>query len=284
MRLILILIQVFMIMNLEGAFQEFLLDANGDSVVGSFRIYNFDSRGIFWNPASLENVENRSVFFNYSPGYFKLEGVDIVFNSFSFNGKVFNQRYGIGYTSLEVGSQYRETKFILSFSKNIFGFKSGINLNSLKNKFILDERTKVDPVFKDRHSKGSFSIDLGVIKNFRRFSVSCVIKNVNSPNIGIREKEEIPVEAIFTFGKKFYLNRYKLFTEIGVYKRKDVIRFKVGTSFSIKFLGLRFGVDNEKVGFGIGLKGFKSLIFNYCAVYPFDLSKIVYELSLGVEF
>jgi len=270
--------------NLFASFSEFLNDARNDALAGSFRIYNFDSRGIFLNPASISNIENKSLFFNYSPGYISLKDVKMGFNSFSFNSRFKKIPFAIGYKLLDVSSQYKEDKFVFSVAKEFFYFDFGINLNLLKIGFVLDERTSIDPLFSSKKNSSAFSLDLGIIRKFEKVSFSLFFSNLNSPSIGIKQKEKVPVEMVLTFGKEFYLFNNKIIVETGFYKRKEEENIKLGLDFGMRRFNIRAGFDNNRISLGIGFKGYRKLIFDYAVLYPFDLAEILHEISVGVKF
>ncbi|RLD18561.1 MAG: hypothetical protein DRI36_01110 [Caldiserica bacterium] len=263
------------------SYQEFLYEAKGDGTSGSFRIFHSDSRGIFYNPASLIYAKD-AIFINYSPGYFEINELGIDFSSLSFSKKLSKNTFTIGYKNLDVSDIYLQRSLIIGYAREIFGIGFGISLKNIVKKYTLDLRTKNDPVFEKSNERSVFSFDIGILKEYKRVVVSAFILDANRPDVGLKKTEKILQKSGVFFGRRFG----NLLVEIGVLKSEN-IRFKFGAEMSRELEGLKFylrtGGDISRISFGFGFE-FKKAIFDFAFQYPFEFGKILYEIEAGVRF
>ncbi len=223
---------------------------------------------------------------------------------------------GFGLTNVYVTDIYKESVYALSYAisgselTNIFkkfqpkkkgfgGFEGfgnkrkgmgqaagprayyGLNLKLLGHKYFPDEYTVADPVFVEGTSKNAISMDLGVLVKRQRFYFGLILKDINQPDVGIKDEDKVPMET--RIGMGYNIGRF--FPCIDLSFRDKISSYCLGTECSLKPVSLRGGVNMEELtgGFGIAIKLFQ---LDYSFIWPLSVkgSNGTHRVSITMKF
>jgi len=185
----------------DAAFQDLGWGARPYGMGGAFVAIADDGNAAFWNPAGLDQLEQKELGFMYAKPYLGLEGVDWGLFSFSYAHPVKRKKFGVfslNTTSFSIENLYRESTFSLSYawlvSQAVHG---GLSVKYLHHSYRWDAETKGfdDPVVNAGDSRGNISFDVGTLIKPGRFSFGAVLKNINQPDVGLFYPDKVPLEA-----------------------------------------------------------------------------------------
>ncbi len=295
-----ILIYFFIIIlsgtQLKGAFNFQWWGVKASSMGGAFVSIADDYSTPLWNPAGLNNLYITGASFIYGKPFW---GIDNDFSMDNYYISVFYPYWGVGkfeliYKRLAVNNLYYEDNYILSYGKNIskyinffsFNIFTGINIKLYHNKFILDDRTINDSLFKDGASSSTLSFDIGFLflpfkkKNENYWCMGISIFNLNAPNMGFYSKDRI--NRKYNLGFSYYFNFPKILKgsqfvpSLQLSTSQNDNDFRFGFMFNIykNIFSLRMGYNKNGITGGMGLGySFKNFIldFDYSYVMPSNI-------------
>lgn len=143
---------------------------------------------VFINPAVVSYLNYKSLSFAYNSMFQGLEE-EIFKNSFLISYPFKSFGFSLAGDILTLKDIYREDVYLLNFSKNGYG----LNLKILSNNYLWsDGYTEGDKVLKEKKKTG-YTLDLGILKDFRNFDCGVSILNILPVDIGRKTKDLIPM-------------------------------------------------------------------------------------------
>jgi len=215
---------------------------------------------------------------------------------------------GVAFNQLKLENLYQESQYIFSYGRklkiwNLGKVETGLSLKILSHSYGTDDYTYNaidetgqaqkgvrDPVFLKGNSKNAFSIDIGFKKEIGEgTSVAFVLMNLNSPDVGIKDKDKVPASikvGISMTGKN------GVFAFDLVRRDRDNI-IRGGAEFSaLKELFLRGGIEigsrnlvNLNTGFGYVVNN--KIFVDYGFIFPASGINRTYgthKISINVKF
>lgn len=241
---------------LNAAFKVSGWSARATGMGGAYTAVSDDSSGILYNPAGIAIAENIETNLMYTSLFYGLDGVELELKYGAFIVPIKGiGTIGANWANFTSVAQYREDTVTFAYANKVNGFiekifkiklfpelSYGINVKYLKHEYKLDKRTRVDPVFEDDNSQYAISVDAGLLlKPFPTsqpgLTAGLVIKNINQPDIGLKSKDEIPLEVRYGMA-------YKL-------KTLGVVNNLLG-SFDISYRNQDWGADKDKINIHVG--------------------------------
>ncbi len=311
---------------LYGAFKENIWTARTAAMGGAFSAVSDDVSSTIFNPAGLAQIERNEANFTYAQKFLNLPNVQTSNMNGLFGYTVPKiGAFGLGYLSSGVSDLYTEQSIILTYSAPLhilLGEKTvtvarrtkefpilpipiyaGLNIKYLSVGYNLDEKTKLrsggDPVFKDGTSKGGVAVDIGfLVMPLEKLSAALSVKNLLTPDVGLKISETVPLELTLGGGYKF--------GDAGVFEDLKVSldlsnripqgaspefnwRFGVESWFSYHRYAARLGLNNTEIALGGGIiqsLGHVELQLDYSFTMPMHLSDNFgsHRLSLSTRF
>ncbi|MBU2530804.1 MAG: hypothetical protein KKD35_07170, partial [Elusimicrobia bacterium] len=179
---------------------------------------------------------------------------------------------GFSWQELSLSEFYCESSFTLSYGtevyKNMFG---GLNVKMLRKSYSSDIYTEADPLFTNNgYSKSGIALDLGGLYRINsQYTLGLVIKNINQPDMGIADKDIVPMQI--RGGLAYWKNNGVIDLDIG-YSDSDYdiamgVEHWLSNRFTLRF-GLLAGNDSRR-NFNLGLGSrFNSFQFDYAFSLP----------------
>ncbi len=166
-------------------------------------------------------------------------------------GRLFN-RLGVGLVVKMLSKSYSATLY----TENAVNLKTGEMLGGR------------DPVFRDGYNRISFGLDIGFIYDINKFSrVGVSIKNLNRPNMGLLEKDRLPI--VIRTGYRYLNRNFMVSGDINYKNRKLSFHSGIEKRFFKDSFKLRAGIllgDGKRRTISTGA----SFIFN--SMFEFDYS------------
>lgn len=290
-------------LNTFAAFKEIYYTARAASMGSAFVAVSDDVDALVFNPAGITQVRLHELNFTYSKLFYGLQDVDL---STNFLGYIFPVEdigsFGMLLCNFN-SSNYQENVISMYYAKNIKEKISlGLGIKYLFHKYILDERSKVDPVFLDaKDNKDNFTLDLGVlIAVNRKFNLGISAKNLTQPDMGLKSQDVVPIQlragVKYTVSRIFSLRdtcialdvSYRM-QEYGSETDKTNLAFGVESQLT-NFLITRLGANltEASLGFSIVLPQVYNVNFklNYAFLFPFELNSTLgtHRLSVVLQF
>jgi len=286
----------------HAAFQDPYWSARVASLGGAFVALSDDPTGVFYNPAGVYQVEGRQGSFSYAKLFAGLDEVNLSLNTFGYVQPVGSLgMIGFGWGNFNSSDLYREDTVLLSFARNfkdvvphlMADVSLGVSVRYLTRRFVLDERTADDPVFRDGRRKSNASVDLHLYSHpspevLPGLSVGLSLRSLNEPDIGFLEEEKLPRE--FTGGVAYRWRGLTL--PLDIVFRDGETDPRVGLEFSLlkDRMMLRVGSDVNQIGTGFGYRHSLSerfyIIFDYGFIWPLEIEETVgtHRATLGLKF
>lgn len=318
MKKIMVLLILFSITNyVYSAFEDYGWGTRAAGLGGAYTAVADDSTAPFYNPAGIILMEKSEASFMYAG---LLTGLDMETLSMMQSGVVLKPysfgSIGANWARFNVNGLYTEDIFILTYANNLNQVYSSINDNILvganikifRSKFSLYDEIRDDPVFSHGDSKISFGIDLGCILKIYNskmandtYKVGLSILNINQPDIGLEQKDIIPMQVkggfyypinIYgTFLEKISINTSLIAVSITYIDKNDInIHIGIENNFFNDLISFRLGGNLREIGAGFGfkygLKNYVDIILNYVFLYPFEIRDTYgsHRTSLSVRF
>ncbi|MEA3306893.1 MAG: PorV/PorQ family protein, partial [Elusimicrobiota bacterium] len=202
---------------------------------------------------------------------------------------------GFSWEELSLTEYYSETSFTVSYgtevSKNIFG---GLNLKMLRKSYSSDIYTEADPLFTGNgYSKSAIGLDLGALYRINsQYTLGLVIKNINQPDMGIANKDAVPMHV--RGGLAYWRSNGVIDLDMS-YSDSDYdiamgIEYWLSNRFTMRF-GLLAGNDSRR-NFNLGLGSrFNSFQFDYAFSLPLGgiaetsgSHRLSFSMRFGAEY
>lgn len=267
------------------------------------------------NPASTALAENRSAYFAYSRPFAGIElmagdGT----TGFSKNRAALVYPFkkggaaGAGISRINLSGIYIEDIYLFNYSVSTGKIKEfyerfqeeslfrtfnrkqpsiflrniktyvGINIKYMRHSYELDEYTKDDPVFSGGVSAYGIGIDLGLLSVYKNtFSVACTLKDLNRPDVGLKNTDRVPSSVILGFG----LNTGNYSLAIDLSFRDSIFNADAGAEYLTGILALRAGAGLNKITAGLGIS-YKFLILDYSISWPYLLRDFSAENNMSI--
>jgi hypothetical protein len=279
-----------------------------------------DASSPLWNPAGLAQMKYPEANFMYSRLYTGLDGIDLGLNYFSYVLPISGVgSFGISRAGLVSTDLYREETYTLTYASKINDYVPrlipevflGANLKCLNHGYTLDEYSKGDPVFASGRSKANFTFDIGglVKPNIPRFSglsIGMCVENITTPDVGLKNKDRVPLEARVGFA--YRMKGFRILKRIVVRDVTPTLDFayrfqdwgKLGDKLNIhlglegwfidRLLGLRMGGNTREITFGSSFNKVLSRYFgiqlDYAFIFPLQIAETYgsHRISLTARF
>ena len=288
--------------SLFSAFQQSNWGSRPIGMGGAFTGIADDSYAIIYNPGGLAQLKRAEVSFMYAKLYTGLDTVNLGLSYFSAAVPVRNYGcFGFAWTNFTSADEYMEDAFLISFSRYLSGnIAGGINLKYLGHRFVLDERTKNDPVFKNGNSCYNLTLDAGVLASFsvgtkKAVTAGLAIKNLTQPDVGLKTVDTVPMEI--TLGASYRMNETIIPAVDLTYRAQswgnteDKLTLHLGTEtwFFNHILAARGGFSSSEFALGFGLNPpiLESRIrLDYSFIWPLEVQQTQgnHYLTLTVQF
>lgn len=286
---------------LYGAFKDAGWGTRPAGMGGAFTAIADDSTGPLWNPSGIAQMSYSEASFMYSNYYTGLdlkaadESVTLGFNYLSFvTPKLGFGSIGLSWANFSTSNLYNEDTYTLTYAKKLNDWITltpevfaGFNLKYLNHAYTLDKYAKLDPVFVNGTSKDAVAVDLGVlIKPYDKISIGLAGKNLNQPDVGLKDKDIVPMEILV--GAAY---RWTPITPLFDVKIRDGnTRFSLGAESWLfeENLGIRAGFNTTEATVGLSFAGIRSDVLGLNLDYSFILPLKIQEssgshrISLGI--
>lgn len=288
----------------KAAFLEPYWSARVAALGGAFTAISNDATASFYNPAAAVGMDRKQASFSYAKLFSGLDGVKLGLNHLAYMQPLMNRQavLGFGWGSFNADALYREDTFALSYAQSIKGLLGknyggdlsvGMTVKYLGRSFSLNDYSASDPVFKDGAGMHTFALDLHFLsvpspKYLPGVTVGLTIRNVNRPNIGYQDTENLPTEYDWGLAYRW---RNVVFP-VDIVQRNGGIRPKFGMEWWLMndHLAVRMGGDIGQVATGFGyqydLTKHFSVVFDYAFMWPLQLDGTTgsHRATLGVKF
>lgn len=288
--------------SLYSAFQDPYWSARVASLGGAFTAISNDPTAIFYNSAATVGIKNKQMNFGYAKLFVGVDNVNFSLSQFAYLHPLSPiVSMGIGWGSFNSSDLYREDTVLVSYARSFKGslknfsgeFSAGVSVRYLTRRFILDERTTQDPVFRygSGNHNAAFDLHLYSIPDpdlLPGFSLGVSIKSLNQPDIGFNETERLPREI--TGGLLYQWKNFSF--PLDVTHRLEKIQLRVGSELSLanERIKIRLGTGTFQFGGGFGyshaLSQRFSLLFDYAFLESLKLSEIAvsHRATMGLKF
>ncbi len=276
------------------------LNTRARGMGNSFVALSDDSGALIHNPAGLGKIKFYDVYFMYSDLYSDLRGVDITSSYASVIIPTHDMgSFGLNYYKFNGDDLYDEDSIGVHYGKEVlYKLNLGLGVSFLKHSYNINGKIedKLDPVFQDGTSKSAVGVNLGLLYDLNDyFSLGFSAMNVNKPDIGLKNKDEIPAD--YKVGAAFKYNNLIIPVD---FSYRDQIwgdeNNKFTSSLGLEWwfsdmIGVRTGLTNYEASFGFSL--FKKDIFDnlnigldYSLSLPLELQDTLgtHQLSLYLRF
>ena len=226
-----------------------------------------DVFSLFNNPSSLSFIKQREIGFFYSPSPFGLKELATAYAAYNEPTSLGN--FGLGF--MNYGFElYKENKFQLVYANNIFkNISFGIS--------VFYQSVQI----KNYGSDGTFNISLGGIYNLtENLSLGFALHN---PLRFFNNKIELPL--LYTVGTSYEIVN-KTYLNLALQKELNFpfsVRFGIEYPV-IKFLTLRFGIQNEPDIYSAGIGLNYSLLKLDYAVTVHQVLGLTHQVGIIIEF
>ncbi len=287
----------------HAAFQDPYWSARAASLAGAFTAVPDDPTGVFYNPAASAKIKRMLSNLSYAKLYAGLDEVNLSLAQLGLLVPLAEfGTVGIGWGSLNSASLYREDTVAVSYAYTLSDLLQahysgsiaiGVSIRYLTRRFLLDERTASDPIFKDGNRIQNAACDFHLYsvpdpELLPGLSLGISIRSVNEPDIGFRSTERRPREVAGGF---LYQWRNLSFP-IDVSNRSGDTRPHLGGEISLwdKQLVLRLGSDLDQVGSGVGIVRRSDarwiLSIDYAFLWPLGLERTSgsHHATVGIQF
>lgn len=300
-KIIIFLLVHYTCLNIFAAFKEIYYTARAASMGGAFIAVCDDVDALVFNPAGMTQISYHEVNFTHSKLFYGLEDVNLETNFFGYIFSVYNiGSFGVLLNSFD-SSNYKEKLGGMFYARTLSDKISlGIGFKVLSHEYIVDDRARTDPVFKNSKDKTALSLDIGALAKYNSLNLGCSIKNINQPDIGLKTKDIVPLQLgvglKYFFADFFFLQGITFALDIN-YRMQDwgstldKSNLALGCEvLATKFLDLRLGMNFADISFGFGLRlpqiynmNFK---IDYAFLYPIELKNTsgTHRISLGLQF
>ncbi|MFC2061801.1 hypothetical protein ACFLUV_04745 [Elusimicrobiota bacterium] len=158
----------------------------------------------------------------------------------------------------------------------------GMNIKYLSHKYVLDRYAEIDPVFSGGNSKSAISLDFGIMVIFNnRLSTGLMIKDLNGPDVGIKEKDKVPSEM--RIGAGYNMGRFMPCLDLSY--RNKLFNTHIGCEFAFKPLLIRAGFNLDEITTGFGFCT-KLVQLDYSFIWPLYIKESfgTHRASLSLRF
>ncbi|MEW6555825.1 MAG: hypothetical protein AB1349_00545 [Elusimicrobiota bacterium] len=277
---------------LYGAFEDTGTGARPISI-GAYTAIADDANAIFYNSAGLTNVLYPELSSCYGKLYWGLNGPDESALSDTSVGFVYPSHFGtfgLGWLNFGLSGYYSENTILLSYGRDVIERISlGTTLKYLTRKYGQDIYTiNYDMFKKNGYLQNTVSGDISILYNSANLSFAVVVKDVNQPDVGLGNKDIVPL--LVKFATAYKIKNLNLGLET-FYKDKKYGVILGGEKLFGEFAlrsGFEFGTDElRNLNLGFGYKFAERFLIDYAVSYPFSGLKEIYgthRLSIGLKF
>jgi tetratricopeptide (TPR) repeat protein len=270
--ILLMVIYALNLINLRAAFEDIEIGAKAASMAGAFVAQSDDLTCLFYNPAGLVRLERPQIYASYEKKYWGLTDNSNIGEQIAAFGMPFNfGNFGVAWHMLSLANLYSESIIKFGYARKIKkSLYGGLSVSSLQVKYGETEYTKLNPVFANGYSKSALSVDVGIIYSGYLLDVGISALNINSPDIGLKHENKVPMKI----NTGVTLKQGILNVNLAGVIIEDSYRFKTGieTWLYKRNVSLRGGLNvgtpkYRNAALGLGYKDSRYEI-DYAFTYP----------------
>jgi hypothetical protein len=305
-RILLILIMLLAGTALNAAFKDSAWSVRAMGQGGCFSAATDDPSALFYNPAGIAYLERKELGLMYNMPFTGLDEVKLGRSSLACALPTLSAgTFGIGWSSMEGTSLYREDAFLLSYAGDIsrlfysdIGTAAfGVSAKYLRRGYTLDERTTDDPVFLNGSSRSAMTADAGIIVHpmlpaLPGLDLGLSVKNLLPADMGFAKIENVPIET--RLGGVYYWtppwDMYSVSFSGEIVQRNDELTYSAGGECWVTTaFALRAGASSHEAACGISGEfpiGGIALRLDYAFLFPFNVegSAGSHAASLSLRF
>ncbi|MFH2070617.1 MAG: LysM peptidoglycan-binding domain-containing protein [Elusimicrobiota bacterium] len=272
-----------------------------------------DVYGIYYNPGAVAFIRNPQVGTEYSRLWLGLtDESDLSRGYMGYIHPLKDGRTSLGFSwqSFSLAGYYTENTYTAAVSRAVSEtIGLGLAIKQLNQNYVMDGYTQTDPVFDygRRNTKSVIGLDPGVLWNiYPDYFIGASLVNFNQPDIGLNEKELLPMTINVAFAYRHNYNVSLAYRQ--TYEYRNTFNFTLGATavesdikintgmekwFSKKTWALRTGMgfgSGQSFSYNIGASlKYKSARLDYAFGFPFGgvvntmgthRAAIVYEFTL----
>lgn len=251
---------------------------------------------LYFLPAALvyqEEKEKLKFCISYSLPLFNLDAGNLKSYYLAISKELApNLKGGLLLNSFISNSLYREFIFGLSGATKLSeDLGVGIIILRYSYTYSLDEYTRRDPVFMEDSGRAAMSFGISAayhkeIKN-QIIAFDILAKNINKPEIGLKDEEELPIFISFSVGYKKKGEPYLLIGGINLEDLKEKKQYLyICGEYELKRVPLviRGGISSSLLGFGATLVLSDKFKLDYGLQIPYLIPLKLFSSSLSIKF
>ncbi|MBN1622310.1 MAG: hypothetical protein JW871_06940 [Endomicrobiales bacterium] len=268
----------------------------------AFTAISDDANALSWNPAGITKCKTKQGTFMFDKPFYGLEEVNLSFSHITYVHPLGFATLGGGIQNF-TADQYTENTYFVSFAQDMGRYfpsfaedvSLGLNLKYLYHKYTLDERTRDDAVFASGNSVGAIGVDFGmlfrplytVLKNDLPLSLGLTLKNLNSPDVGLKDTDKVPMET--RIGLAYTFPWFISSLDVGSRDKYTTVYFGVESNPFFNSILVRGGANSNEINLGFGyiflLKDF-GIDIDYAFRWPLYIegSNGSHRVSLSLQF
>jgi len=296
----------------DAAFREHTWGARPAGLAGAYSALADDANAPAYNPAGVAKVQQTEATLMYARLFSGLKlyaGNDTTtlglgYMSFVPKPLLPVGNFGFYWARFASAGVYSEDTVGLSWASSLkqlhVGLPEtaslGLTLKYLQHRYVLDDFTTDDPVFKNGKSGAALGVDLGLQAElvpdwFEGLKLGLVAKNLNEPRVGLAERDRIPTEL--RVGLALQNPNLRDFTPTLEYSMRDGENELLGGVegwLLQRTVGLRAGMNSREFGGGFSYRFRASegvaLQLDYTLLWPLyiDDSSGSHRLSMTGRF
>lgn len=286
----------------QAAFEENYWSARVGSLAGAYHAISNDATGVFYNMAATNKIQSKQANFSYARLFAGLDEVTLSLSQFSYLQPMgTGHTLAIGWGSFGSQNLYREDTIITGYSHDLTAYLGewngdlsvGVSIRYLMRRFVMDEKTVGDPVFKEGRIQNATTFDLHFYSVpepdiFPNLSLALSLKSLNQPNIGYKETDRLPKEMVLGLAYQWKNVLFPL--DFSLRSNELVPHFGSEISLAKETIFIRSGSDLFQIGFGAGyrrqLTEKFSIIVDYGFMFPLQIEKSAgsHRATVGVGF
>lgn len=245
---------------------QYPLNSARSAALGGASVYGAPEAGaLFQSPASPAGLERAEAYALYQKVAAGGEGAGLGQGLLAAAVPTRLGVLGLGVADFHASGLLDERAAAVTLGGGLFGSVSGgVAVKYLRRDFLSggDPLAAADPVFAGGTSKGAAAFDLGLRADpSREFSLGAVVRNANSPDLGLRSEDRVPRE--YQAGASWLLGGWGLrvsgdlsYRDSRVGTLRDRLTPGIGLEKTLEGqpVALRVGANTDQFSAGVGLE------------------------------
>jgi len=243
-----------------------------------YTAFSDDAYGIYYNPGAIAFAKDPQLSTEFGQLWTGLTDGSNLSNGYL--GAIYpknDHAYGFSIQRFSLSGSYTENTIAFAYSQKVTKNASlGVNVKQLQQAYTMDEYTRVDDAFGygSLATKSAVGIDPGLLWQFYPdYFMGLSIINLNQPDVGLAEKESLPIILNFAAGYRYNYPSNDFNLGIGISQSEGDYKILSGVEKSL-FNGLLA----LRAGFGFGTKQYSGMSFG--TGFKFKQAQVDYSISL----